>query len=430
MMLLVTFLSMFGFMLVGLEVFASMAAAGILYLIISGNAPLNLVAANMIQGMQSFTLLAIPFFILVGELMNVTGMTKKLIDLIQYFLAPVKGGLAHAAITMDVILSCVSGSAPANAAACATVLVPAMKKEKYPDDFAAAINCVSSVVGPIIPPSILMVVLATLLNMSVGRLFMGGIIAGLMMSGSLYIVAAIKVRNMDLSVDPSKYRQKPLYKVFLEALPGLMAPMIIIVGVLTGVATITEISILACSFVMFVGFFITRTLSPRKLLQAFKKAILFASAIMALFGVLGTFTFFMAVERVDVMLSNFIFGMEMSPWMFLLMVNIFFLVIGMIMDALPLMTIFMPVFMPVAMSLGIDPIHFGVLVVVNLSIGLCTPPIGGLLFVVQKISGVPIDRIVKQTIPFVAAMLVVLIIITYIPQVTLFLPNLIFGGGA
>jgi len=421
---------MFSFMIMGLEVFASMALAGIIYLVVSGNAPLNLVASNMIQGVQSFTLLAIPFFILVGELMNTTGMTRKLILLIQYFLASVKGGLAHAAITMDVILSCVSGSAPANAAACATVLVPAMREEKYPDDFTAAINCVSSVVGPIIPPSILMVVLATLLNMSVGRLFMGGVIVGLMMSGSLYIVAYFKVRKMDIEVDPSKYRQNPLHKVFLDALPGLLAPMIIIVGVLTGLATITEISILACSFVMFVGFFIYRNLTLHKLLQSFKKAILFASAIMALFGVLGTFTFFMAVERVDVMLANFILDMDMSPWMFLLMVNIFFLVVGMIMDALPLMTIFMPVFMPIAIRLGIDPIHFGIVVVVNLSIGLTTPPLGGLLFVVQKISGVPIDKMVKQVIPFVGAMIVVLMIVTYIPQVALFLPNLIFGGGS
>lgn len=426
MMLIVTFLSMFGLMALGLEVFASMALAGIIYLLVSGNAPLNLVATNMIQGLQNFTLLAIPFFILVGELMNATGMTKKLIALIQYFLASVKGGLAHVAITMDIILSCISGSAPANCAAVATILVPAMKKEKYPDDFSAAVNMVSSVVGPIIPPSILMVVLATLLNMSVGRLFIGGIIVGLMMSGSLYIVAAIRMRKMDLSVDPSQYRQKPLRKVILEAIPGLLTPLVIIGGVLSGLATVTEISILACFFVMIMGFFVYRNLTFLKLLQALKKAILFASAIMALFSVLGAFTFFIAVERVDVMLANLILGAEMSPLMFLIMINIFFLIIGMIMDALPLMTIFMPVFMPIALGLGIDPIHFGVLVVVNLSIGLCTPPLGGLLFVVQKISGVPLDRIVKQTLPFLGAMVIVLLIITFFPQIILFLPNLLF----
>jgi len=184
---------------------------------------------------------------------------------------------------------------------------------------------------------------------------------------------------------------------------------------------------LACFYVLVVGAF-SRTLSLKTLFAAFRKAALFASGIMALFGIIGIFTWFVAVERVAVNLSYFIATLNMSPVVFLLLVNIFLLIIGMVMDAIPVITIFMPVMMPIAMTLGIDPIHFGVVVVVNLMIGLTTPPAGGLLYVEMKISGVPFDRLVRASIPFIGAMLVVLFLITYVPSLITFLPNRFFGG--
>jgi tripartite ATP-independent transporter DctM subunit len=234
---------------------------------------------------------------------------------------------------------------------------------------------------------------------------------------------------MDLPDMSWKYTKKSIRKVFADAILGLLAPVIIIVGVLSGFATVTEVSMLACFYVVLVGFFIYRTLSGKMFFEGLCKSTLFASTIMALFGIVGIFTWFIAVEKVAANLSAYIVGMNLSPVIFLLFVNIFLLFIGMIMDAIPAMTIFMPVMMPIAMGLGIDPTHFGIVVVVNLMLGLLTPPVGGLLYVEQKISGVSFNRLSMSVLPFVGAMIFVLLIITYIPELVTVLPNMIFGRG-
>ena len=427
MALLITFIVLFLSMFLGLEIFASMGFAGIVYLLISGNAPLNLISSSMVQGLSNYTLLAIPFFMLVGELMNASGMTRKVINLAKFFIGSFKGGLAYAAIFVNMLIACISGSAPADLSAVSSVLIPEMKKEKYPEDFAAAVNCSASILGPIIPPSIPMVVLAVLVNISTGRLFIGGLLPGFLLTLSLFIVAYLQMRKMDIIVTKEKKTFKEFWFLFKDALLALFAPAIILIGVLTGFVTITEVSILAAAYVFIIGVFFYRTINLKTLIEVFKKTTLFASSIMVLFGIVGIFTWFVAVEGVSKSLYNFIIGMNLSPGIFLLGVNVFLLFIGMIMDAIPAMTIFMPVLMPIAIKLGIDPIHFGIVVVVNLMIGLLTPPVGALLYVESKISGVPFGKLSKATMPFVLSFIAVLIIITYMPAITTILPNLIMG---
>lgn len=428
MVLLLAFIGMFLLMFLGLEIFVSMGLAGVFYLLLTGNAPLNLIASNMVQGLSNYTLLAIPFFMLVGELMNASGMTKRVINISKFFIGSFKGGLAYAAIFVNMLIACISGSAPADCSAVSSVLVPEMSKEHYPEDFAAAVNCSASILGPIIPPSIPMIVLSVLVNISTGRLFLAGILPGILLTGALIVLSYIKMKHMDIKIVKEKKSFSLFMRLFKDSLLALIAPLIILIGILTGMVTVTEVSMLAAAYVLIIGMFVYRTITIKVFFEVLKKTVLFASSIMMLFGIVGIFQYFVAVEQVSKFLSGVIASLNLSPIVFLMVVNIFLLFVGMIIDAIPAMTIFMPMLLPLAVDLGIDPVHFGIIVVVNLMIGLLTPPVGALLYVESKISGVPFGRLAKAVTPFTLVMIACLLVITYVPVLSTFLPNLLMGG--
>jgi tripartite ATP-independent transporter DctM subunit len=374
------------------------------------------------------SLLCIPFFILVGELMNISGMTDKTLKFSLFFIGRIKGGLAHACIIVNVIFSLVSGSGPADAAAISPILLPKMKEKGYDEDFSAALNAAAAVLGPIIPPGIPMVFLALIANLSIGRLFLGAMIPGLIMAGVLHLLVIFSIRKMNLlPADEYRMTWKGFWAVLKESFLSLMAPVIIIVGVFTGIATITEIAILATGYVLLIGVFVYRTITFKNMLEAFKKTVKFSASIMALFAVAGIFSYLIAVEGLGKALELLILKYNPSPFMFLFFVNIFFLFLGMIMDAVPAMLIFFPMLLPIATNLGLDPTHFGIVVISNLMIGLLTPPVGGLLFIESKLAGISFERMAKASLPFVGALLVSLVIITYVPWVVTWLPNLVFG---
>ena len=428
MILVPIFILMFVFMFGGLEIFMSMGLASIIYLLVSGNAPLNLVASTMVQGLSSYSLLAIPFFMLVGDLMNASGMTHRVINLTKFFIGSFKGGLAYAAIFVNMLIACISGSAPADCSAVSSVLIPEMEKEKYPKNFAAAVNCSASILGPIIPPSIPMVFLAMLCNISTGRLLIGGVLPGLLLTVALVIVSALYMRKMDIAVHKEKKDIREFWILLRDAVLALIAPLIIVVGVFSGFVTITEVSILASFYVLIVGAFFYRTLTVKVLIETFKKTTLFASSLMALFGVTGIFSWFISVEQVPTLLSAAVAEMHLSPAVFLLLVNILLLIVGMLMDAIPAITIFMPVLMPLAIEVGVDPIHFGVIVVVNLMIGLLTPPVGALLYVECKIAKIDFASLVRAVLPYIGAFILCLMVITYVPVLSTLLPELVMGA--
>jgi len=421
---------MFSFMFLGMEIFLSMAIGGAAYLLITGNGPLALISNNMINGMSNTSLLAIPFFILAGELMNVAGMTTRVLKFALFFIGKIKGGLAYACVFINVIYAGVSGSAPADCSAISPILLPAMKEEGYPEDFSAAINATAAVVGPIIPPSIPMVFLALITNLSVGRLFLGGFVPGLLMAGSMCVVIYFRVRRMTtLKVHVSKMSWKGFWAVLRESGLSLIAPLIIILGVLSGLVTVTEVSILGTAYVLFIGVFVYRKIKLKDILQSFKKVAVFSSTIMALFAVAGIFSYLIAVEGLSQKLVALITSYSLSKYVYLLFINILFLLLGMIMDAIPIMLIFGPSLLAIAIALGINPTHFGIVMVVNLMIGLLTPPVGGLLYIETKISHQPFEKVSKAVLPFLAGLIAVLILITYVPALVTFLPNLIFGIG-
>ncbi len=424
------FILMFLLMFLGMDIFVSMAFAGGVYLFATGNGPIGVISNNMVNGLSNISLLCIPFFILVGELMNISGMTDRTLKFALFFIGKIKGALAHACIVINVIFSLVSGSAPADAVAISPILLPQMKKEGYDEEFSAALNAAAAILGPIIPPGIPMVFLALITNLSIGRLFLGAMIPGLIMAGALHILVIIKVRKMKLLPrgDECNLTLKGFWDVLRESFLSLLAPVIIIAGVISGVTTITEIAILATAYVLFIGAFVYRTIHLRNMMEAFSKAVKFSATIMALFAVAGIFSYLIAVEGLGIALEKFFIGQNLSPFVFLLVINIFFLLIGMVMDATPAMLIFVPLLLPIAIKFGIDPTHFGIVVISNLMIGLITPPVGGLLFILSKISSISFERLVRASLPFAGALIASLVIITYVPWVVTYLPNLVFGG--
>lgn len=423
MMIAFVFITMFVLMALGLEIFISMGIASMIYLIVATDTPLNLIPNTMVGGINNYSLLAIPFFILAGELMNRSGITLKLVEFTKFFIGKLKGGLAYSAVGVNIISAGVSGSAPADCSAVSSVLLPAMKKDGYKESFSASVNAASATIGPIIPPSIPMVFLALITNLSVGKLFLGGIIPGLLMGVGLAIVLYFLMRNQSLPQTAVTRSWKEFWRLLKDTFFALIAPLVILVGIVSGVVTITEVAILATAYVLFVGLFIYRNIKLKEIINIFSETSVFSSTIMVLFSIVGIFSWVMAGEQIGDKLGDWIIGMDLSPVMFLILVNLFLLLIGMVMDALPAMLIFVPVLLPISLELGIDPIHFGVIVVLNLMIGLITPPVGALLYIVSKIGRVPFHEVSRTIIPFVLVLIFVLMLVTYIPSLVTWIPN-------
>jgi len=426
MSILILFAVLFTLMFLGVEIFLSMGIAAAVYLLVTGNAPLTLIATSMINGITNTSLLAIPFFILAGELMNISGMTLRIVKFSRFFIGKWKGGLSYTCVVVNIIAAGVSGSAPADCSAVSSVMLPVMKEEGYPEEFSAAINASAATIGPIIPPSIPMVFIGLLTNLSIGRLFLGGVIPGFLMGGALMLICYLKVKKMKLGI----YEQEQSFKIFWEVLKdsflALSAPLIIIIGVITGLVTITEVAMLATAYVLILGVFVYKTIAIKDILNIFKNSVLFSSSIMALFSIAFIFSWFIAVEGIGKQMGAYIISMNMSPLMFLIFVGLLFILLGMIIDAIPAMLIFVPVLLPISTTLGIDPIHISVVIVTNLMIGLLTPPVGGLLYLESKIANVPVDRLIKELVPFILVLFAVVALMTFIPPIVTFIPNLLF----
>jgi tripartite ATP-independent transporter DctM subunit len=425
-MICLLFLLLFALCALGFEIWAAMGLSAVLYLLVRGDVPLNIMAQSMVAGVDIVTLVAIPFFMLAGELMNESGITERLVRFAQYFVGRIRGGLAYVTVIVNVIMAGVSGSAVADASAVSSVLLPAMARDGYDRRFAAAINASAAVIGPIIPPSIPMVFIAVISDLSVGRLFLGGVVPGLLMG--IFLAGAIYLHSLRHPLPSTEVKRGPgeFLRLLGQAFLALMAPVIILAGVIFGVVTIVEVAFLAVLYVLLVGMLAYRTIHLRALPRIFAQAAGTSVTIMAIFASVGAYSWIIANEQLGPQIAKAIQSLGLGWAGFLLVVNLFFLFLGCIMDAVPAMLIFFPVLLPVAKGLGVDPIHFGVVVVLNLMIGLLTPPVGALLFLEAKIADVPFEDLVRAVGPYLAALLVVLALITYVPPLVTFVPNLVF----
>jgi len=422
------FVILFGLIALGMNIWLAMGVSGVLYILIEGEISLRMVASTMVGGVDSATLVAIPMFILAGELMNKSGITSKLTELADYLIGRAKGGLAYVAVVVNLIVAGVSGSAVADASAVSSVIIPSMVKRGYDRAFAASINGAAAVLGPIIPPSIPMIFIGIISGISVGKLFLGGIVPGLLMGTVLVAAIFVISRRRDYPTVQKELSMSALKLLLRDSFFAIMAPVIILGGLIFGFVTLVEVSVLAVLYILTISLFVYRSIHLKELPDIFFNSAVFSSSVMIIFAVVGLYQYLIAYVQLGDQLGELIREWDLSPFTFLLLINIFLLILGCILDAVPVMLIFFPVLLPIAIELGIDPTHFGVIVVLNLMIGLLTPPIGVLLFLECKIAQVGFGELLKEIWPFVLALIGVLLLCTYVPALVTWLPNLVFGN--
>ncbi|HBU96870.1 TRAP transporter large permease [Thalassospira lucentensis] len=412
--------------LLGLPIGHAMIASSILYLLISG-LDMGTASEQLLNGMfSSYILLAVPLFILAAELMNSGTMTMRLLGFCNAVVGRFPGGLALVNVVQSIIFAGMSGSAIADAAGTGKMMQRMMTKDgKYPPAFAAALTAASAVIGPIIPPSIPMVVYALVSDASIGYLFLAGVVPGIIMGlfQAGYIVFSARRRNFPVEA-PVPLRELP--KVTLNAFPALLMPVVLLGGIYGGVTTPTEAAAIAALYALLVSAFLYRSVSFRDLYHSLLSSARTTTSIGMLIAGAMVFNYVVTVENIPSILSVWLGEFDLSPVTFLLMVNVILLVLGCLLEGTTILLVIVPVFIPTANMLGIDLVHFGVVCVINIMIGLITPPYGLLLFVMTAISKRPLREIAREIFPFLTAMLVALLLFTLVPDIALWLPR-VFG---
>jgi C4-dicarboxylate transporter DctM subunit len=412
--------------LLGLPIGHAMIAGSVLYLLLAGQ-DLGTVAEQLLNGMYTnYIILSVPLFILAAELMNVGSMTDRLLRFCDAVVGRFRGGLAHVNILQSIIFAGMSGSAIADAAGTGKMMQAMMTKDgKYPPSFAAALTAVTAIIGPIFPPSIPMILYALVSDASIGYLFLGGVVPGLLMAFAQMALVVANARRRDFPVEPpTPLRQLP--RITWEAFPALMMPVVLLGGIYSGIMTPTEAAAVAAGYALLISIAVYRSVTPRTLYGSLLSSARTSASIGMLIGGALVFNYVVTVENIPEGVRALLTGYELTPTAFLLLVNAILLVLGCVLEGTAILLIVVPVFIPAAQALGIDMVHFGVMVVVNIMVGLVTPPYGLLLFVMTSITGVPLRAIVREVMPFLAAMIVALAVITFVPETVLWLPR-VFG---
>ena len=389
--------------------------------------PLSVVYVKMTSTVDSWPFLAIPFFLLAGNLMTAGGITTRLVKLADVLVGWIAGGLSQVVVVVEMILSGMTGSEIGDAAALGSVLVPAMRRSGYAANYAATMVAASATMGPIIPPSIAFVIYGAINDLSIGRLFLAGIVPGVVMGIILMIIQYVMARRHGWPRGPFPTRQQAVQS-FLVALPALFMPVFIIGGILGGVFTATEAGALAVPYALVLALGVYRELRWRDLPGVLLATLKDTAAIFVIIAVAGIFGYVITVLGVGVALINFVTGMTQSPWVLLLLLNILFLIIGCFVDVTATMLVFAPLFAKVVAVYHIDPVHFAVVFVLNVSIGMMTPPYGLTMYLMMRIADISMQEFVSAMWPFLTALLVALALITYVPTITLWLPNLVLGA--
>ncbi|WP_102348713.1 TRAP transporter large permease [Bacillus sp. Marseille-P3661] len=414
-------------LLAGVPIVFVLGISSLFFILFTGNLDwLLVIPQRMFTGIDNFVLMNVPFYILVGEIMNVSGVSQRLMMFLKLLLGHIKGSLAHVNVVSSVLFAGISGSAQADAAATGSVLYPAMKKEGYDKDYSAALIAASSTIGPIIPPSMIMIMYAVIANVSIIDLFLAGIIPGLLMAVFLMIVTAYHAKkNNEI---PEGSITKPSLKEVLiglkESLLVMVLPFIILGGILSGIFTATEAAAVAVAYGLFLSFFVYKSIKLKDLPVICARVSVLSGAVLLVAGTGNLFAWLLAVEQIPQFLANGILALSENPIIILLLINIFLLIIGTFLDTFPALIILTPVLLPIATSIGIDPVHFGIIMSINLAQGLITPPLGLALFVTSTVTKRPIEKIVRKMIPFLVANIIVLLIISYVPSLSMFIPNL------
>ena len=417
-------------LLLGLDVGFSMILAAIMGMVLHGSGGIDLatVPLTLVAAVDSEALIAVPLFVLAGEIMNHGGLTRRLIDWSMAMVGHYRGALSQAAMTTNLVMAGISGSAVSDATATGAVLIPAMKEDGYKPGYAAAVIAAGAMLGPIIPPSIPMLIYAVMANLSIGRLFMAGVMPGLLLFAGFVVLCAVIARRRDYKArERSSWTERA--RATRIASWALLVPVLIILGIRSGFVTETEAAAAICVYALIVGMLIYRDLRVRELRDVFFGAARTSGVILFLLAAAGPFSWLMSEAHIAKYIADSILGMSNSPMMILLIINVMLFLVGMVFEPLPALVIFVPTLLPIQAQLGIDPIHFATVVVINLMVGMLHPPVGLLVLITAAIGKCSLWSVAWEALPFLAWSIVVLILISVFPGLVLWLPNLVMGGG-
>lgn len=423
---LVLFAALFFCMAIGMPIAISLGLSSLLTIFFFSQDSLASMSIKLFETSEHYTLMSIPFFVLAGALMSTGGVAKRMVAFAIAAVGHLRGGLAIASILACMLFAAVSGSSPATVVAIGSIVIAGMVKNGYPMAFGAGVICNAGTLGILIPPSIVMVVYAAVTEVSVGRMFMAGVIPGLLLGLMLMVAVWWRAGKLKI-IPPPKASTSEILRAFRESMWGLALLVIIMGGIYGGIFTPTEAAAVSAVYALVVAMFIYKDLTPKQIPHVFLEAG--RTTVMLMFIVANALLFahVLTTERIPQTIAEHIVSMGMTPWMFLLVVNIILLIAGNFMEPTGIILILAPIFFPIATQLGIDPIHLGVIMVVNMEIGMVTPPVGLNLFVTSGVTGMSLVQVTRAALPWLSVLLVFLVMITYIPQITLFLPDMVFG---
>lgn len=418
------FVILFALLIVGAPVAVALGVSSLIFIMFTGM-PNVVVLHNMVNGINSFPLIAVPFFILAGHLMNSAGITTRIFDFARATVGWMHGGLGHVNVGASIIFAGMSGAAVADAGGLGNIEIKAMKEAGYDTDFSVGITAASSTIGPIIPPSLPLVVYGVVGDTSIGQLFAAGLVPGFIMAFALMIMVGVFAWKRNYPRD-DRFQFSVFRRTLVRTILPLFTPVIIVGGILSGMFTPTEAAIAAVVYSLFLGVVVYRTLNWRGIIRVSQDTIETTASIMMIVAASAIFAWILTANQVAEIFASNLLGFTENKVVILLIITSLVLVIGCFMETLAAITILVPVLLPVAVTIGIDPVHFGIILILNLMIGLLTPPVGLVLYVLSKVSGVPFERCVMATLPFLIPLVAVLMLLTFVPQVTMWLPTLLY----
>ncbi|SPY08195.1 C4-dicarboxylate TRAP transporter large permease protein DctM [Oligella urethralis] len=424
MTVLVLFALLFGLMLIGVPIAISLGLSSAITIMFFSPDTVRGLVIKMFETSEHYTLLAIPFFLIAGAFMTTGGVARRLIDFANACVGHVRGGLAIGSVLACMLFAALSGSSPATVAAVGSIAIAGMVRSGYPIEFGAGIICNAGTLGILIPPSIVMVVYAAATEQSVGKMFIAGVVPGLLLGAALMVAIYIVARVKNLPAQPRASLREWLVAL-RKSLWGLLLIVIILGGIYSGMYTPTEAAAVAAVYSAFIALFVYKDMGfkdlPRVMLDSGKMTVM----LMFIIANAMLFAHVLTTEQIPQLISQWVLGLGLEPWMFLIVVNLVLLVAGNFMEPSAIILIMAPIFFPIAVELGIDPIHFGIIMVVNMEIGLITPPVGLNLFVSSAVTGMPVTKTIKAAMPWLLILLTFLVVITYVPIVSLGLPELL-----
>mgnify|MGYP001281081787 CR=1 FL=1 len=421
----ILFGAFFVFMFIGVPIALSLGLASLITMVFATNSSPSVIIQKAFSSLDSFPLMAIPFFILAGVLMSHGGISRRLLKLAKVLIGFISGGLAMVTVLASMFFAAISGSGPATVAAIGSFMIPSMKENKYNSGFAAAITASAGSIGVLIPPSIPFVMYGVVGTVSIGAMFLAGIIPGIILGVALMVSSYVTAKKNGYQGTGEVPTFKDVLNALNDAKLALLIPIIILGGIYAGIFSPTESAAVASVYALFIGVFVYKELSWKSVYESFSSAALTNAATVIIIGFSISFAYLMTRERIPIIVADFIVSISENPIVIILIINLFLLVVGMFIDTISAIVILTPILLPVVTNIGIDPIHFGVILVMNLAIGFVTPPLGVNLFVASTVGKVSFESIVKAMIPIFITMIIALLIVIYFPPLSTGLPNLV-----